>query len=44
MDTFHLHQITEARIQAGYATDYGLANIVRVDLLSGAYGAPRVLF
>lgn len=35
---------TEARIQAGYATDYGLANIVRVDLLSGAYGAPGFYF
>lgn len=35
---------TEARVQAGYATSYGLANIVRMDFLSGAYGAPGFYF
>lgn len=33
---------TEARIQAAYATSFGLANIVRLDGLSGAYGAPGI--
>lgn len=32
--------VTEARIQAAYGSDYGLANIIRVELLSGQYGAP----
>ncbi|MBX9865706.1 MAG: hypothetical protein K2Y14_02245 [Burkholderiales bacterium] len=31
---------TEARIQAAYGTKFGLANVVRLDGLSGAYGAP----
>jgi len=35
---------TEARIQAGYGTSYGLANIIRIDALSGAYGAPGFQF
>ncbi|RTL02062.1 MAG: hypothetical protein EKK57_02950 [Proteobacteria bacterium] len=35
---------TELRLQAGYTTNYGLANIVRLDALSGAYGAPGLEF
>ena len=31
---------TEARIQAAYGTSFGLANIIRLDGMTGPYGAP----